>query len=492
MLVLNNKDTINTEKLNNEDDKKQNNKDKIIKNINDLLNDREEKNINYQDKKKNNNFNKKPQFLFSKKIINNDNRSSRLKNYHTNSEKETFRKSHLKNNLTIETEPIITLEKLEKIKLSTEKKFQMLRHAYKKYYKSHFKKGEKLLNQENELESDLDNNDDLSEKKVIIAPTENKLNYELEYLTYIAKNKPINPFSIDSALFNDKNINYKTINNESDDNEYYENNITKTFKKSNISYLNEINFEKNIFNYHYGNTEFNTIQYDNESKNNFYEEENDKHQFNTISNEKKSNHLYKTKQIKKTNKTINKANLNSNLNNYQKNINKDNVKVIIKNNKFYFSKRTNSSSKPYKPNIQLKMNNAIKNNYIMTVSDNNTIETDKNKDSLQKSHLFYDDKNRNYLNLSRNKSKSLGPNQINEFIFDNNKINKKKINNYKIKSSFNIYTNIIPKNNKNYNSNLINSEEHKGKPFYSIADEKLKKQLYPPNSIDSNHLILFK
>ena len=50
----------------------------------------------------------------------------------------------------------------------------MLRHAYKKYYKSHFKKGEKLLNQENELESDLDNNDDLSEKKVIIAPTENK------------------------------------------------------------------------------------------------------------------------------------------------------------------------------------------------------------------------------------------------------------------------------------------------------------------------------
>ena len=138
------------------------------------------------------------------------------------------------------------------------------------------------------------------------------------------------------------------------------------------------------------------------------------------------------------------------------------------------------------------MNNAIKNNYIMTVSDNNTIETNKNNDSLQKSHLFYDDKNRNYLNLSRNKSKSLGPNQINEFIFDNNKINKKKINNYKIKSSFNIYTNIIPKNNKNYNSNLINSEEHKGKPFYSIADEKLKKQLYPPNSIDSNHLILFK
>ena len=321
-----------------------------------------------------------------------------------------------------------------------------------------------------------------------------QLNYELESLTYIPKNKPINPFSIDSALLSDKNTYYKNINSEYDDNENYENNINKTFKKSNFSYLNDIDLEKNVFNYHYGNTEFNTIQYNNELKNNFFEEANDKHYFNTINNDKKSNILYKIKPMKKINKAINKVYLNSNLKSYQKNINKDNVKELVKNNKLYFLKRTNSSSKPHKSNIQFIMANyEIKNNYIGTKEDNYIIETEKNKDSLQKSNLFYDDKTKSDLNSSRNKSKSLSPNQLNEFIFGNKKINKNKINNYKIKSSFNNYTNIIPKNNnKNYSQNQINSEVYKGKPYYSIADNKLKKQLYPPNSIESKHLSLFK
>ena len=368
------------------------------------------------------------------------------------------------------------LENFSQINLSIEQKFQMLKKSYKKYY--NLKNNNLYIETENE-EEDYDN------KKIIINPTENN-DRDLETLTYFSNNKPNNPFSLNSALLSDKNNNIM-INKKSGNN---------SLRSSSFSYLKELYQENNIFKSHYGKSQFNTI--DENQYFNFYNESDDDNNNKRVQseNERKNNNNY-IKKINNDNKiNNNNNNINkSNLKNYQKN----SFVVNLNDKKHYIQNTRNKLQFPIKSQNSIKTNDLeTKRNEIF--KDYNSFQVENPKSNVLKSHIkiesYNENNNNNYMNSLR-ANYNFNDNKIKEI---NNKSNN--IINYKKMSSFNLYSGKMPIkiNNNNYKSLIRNSiikntdliKSNKEKLFYKFADNKLKKQLYPPNSVDLKHLNLLK
>ncbi len=480
-----NNDKINKENTNNEElGKKNNDEEKINKENKDLKDELEKQNI-LNNLNTINTMNETKNTFFHNLTINSINlelltkKKKEKEDEEDKSKKKKSIKYDFQNNKKINDS--FHLENFSQINLSIEQKFQMLKKSYKKYYS--FKNNNLYIETENE-EEDFDN------KKIIINPTENN-DRDLETLTYFSNNKPNNPFSLNSALLSDKNNNIM-INKKSGNN---------SLRSSSFSYLKELYQENNIFKSHYGKSQFNTI--DENQYFNFYNESDDDNNNNNnkrvqSENERKNNNNY----IKKIyNDNVNKNNNNknninkSNLNNYQKNsfvVNLNDKKHYIQNtrNKLQFPIKTQNSIKTN--DLEKKRNDVFK--------DYNSFQVENPKTNVLKSHIkiesYNENNNNNYMNSLRTNF-NLNDNKIKEI---NNKSNN--IINYKKMSSFNLYSGKMPIkiNNNNYKSLIRNSiikntdliKSNKEKLFYKFADNKLKKQLYPPNSVDLKHLNLLK
>ena len=223
--------------------------------------------------------------------------------------------------------------------LSTEDKFKMLCQSYLKIPNYFIFKNDK--NEEKNEETNIKNIDLNNGKNIIIEPMINTKNPELELLSYNPGNKPNNPFSVNGAFMRNKNYltermynnihNEKTNeNNEENNNETIEKNNKGSLKNRNyigrntFKYLEEISkspSENNIFIEKYGNSPFNSIEYNSISpdkiREDFYNEKNNNinnqiKKFNTINSEK---NLFKRKYKNDNRSNSNNVIMPSNLDN---------------------------------------------------------------------------------------------------------------------------------------------------------------------------------
>ena len=504
-----NNDKINKENTNNEDLEKKNNEEEKINKENNNNENIEKTNNQIKNKDKNDNENneskenkdskdelEKQNILNNLNTINtiNETKNTFFHNLTINSinlelltrkkkekedeedklKKEKSIKYDFQNNKKINDS--FHLEKFSQINLSIEQKFQMLKKSYKKYY--NLKNNNLYIETENE-EEDYDN------KKIIINPTENN-DRDLETLTYFSNNKPNNPFSLNSALLSDKNNNIM-INKKSGNN---------SLRSSSFSYLKELYQENNIFKSHYGKSQFNTI--DENQYFNFYNESDDDGDNKRVQseNERKNNNNYIKKIYNDNKNNNNNNNINkSNLKNYQKN----SFVVNLNDKKHYIQNTRNKLQFPIKSQNSIKTNDLeTKRNEIF--KDYNSFQAENPKSNVLKSHIkiesYNENHNNNYMNSLR-ANYNFNDNKIKEI---NNKSNN--IINYKKMSSFNLYSGKMPIkiNNNNYKTLIRNSiikntdliKSNKENLFYKFADNKLKKQLYPPNSVNLKHLNLLK
>ena len=491
--------------------------------------------------------------------------------------------------------------------LSTEDKFQMLRHTYLKIPNFNLSQNNNNNEEEeinNKEKTNNENNNNSNKTKEIITPMENINNPELELLTYNQENKSLNPFSRNSAFMSNKHylnsVNYNKDYNSN--NEHYDslndNNDKENNNEGNKSHRNPSSFkyleeitkspsENNIFVQQYGNTAFNSIE-NNKSvspfkkkKDDFYDNYDEKNnninkKFNTIDNEKeiKNYKLHK----KRNNKS---QSINSNLImpiynekiNYESSImnidDTQGLRKIINNSRNNFLKskipslkdsfRTSNKDFSPKENAFIYNNNSGFKSAMRDIHyfENNNVQR---KDfSPEKSNRFEDIKNGNQkviLSYS-NKKKYFSPsnqyysrNQNNKNLYqvysgDNNtyfknmlnsndkidlyslnqninesknineqKVNKKnkingkffnsfssskldssnKNNHRETKENINKLKTLFKNNNYKFQinkDNIINSIK-KDTLFYKFADSKLKKQLLPPNAVNSDNINIFK
>ncbi len=491
--------------------------------------------------------------------------------------------------------------------LSTEDKFQMLRHTYLKIPNFNLSQNNNNNEEEeknNKEKTNNENNNNSNKTKEIITPMEKINNPELELLTYNQENKSLNPFSRNSAFmsnklystsvnynkdYNSNNENYDSLNDNNDKENNNEGN--KTHRNPNcFKYLEEIKqspSENNIFVQQYGNTAFNSIE-NNKSvspfkkkKDDFYDNYDEKNnninkKFNTIDNEKE---IKNYKLHKKRNNKSQSINSNLIMPTYNENVNYESsimniddtqgLRKIINSSRNNFLKskipslkdsfRTSNKDFSPKENAFIFNNNsgfksAMRDIYYF---ENNNVQR---KDfSSEKSNRFEDIKNGNQkviLSYS-NKKKYFSPsnqyysrNQNNKNLYqvysgDNNtyfknifnsndkidlyssnqnmnesknikeqKVNKKnkingkflnsfssskldssnKTNHKETKENINKLKTLFKNNNYKFQinkDNTINSIK-KDSLFYKFADSKLKKQLLPPNAVNSDNINFFK
>ncbi len=606
---VNNQNNINNQNDNNlieNKDKNENIKDEELKNDSQNLDINNENNLNNQNEiendiniNNNSNDNKNNDNNLENNTINNKN-DEIIKNNYPSEIKEDISEEiiedlNIKNNLKDKKNSEEKKEEFEHIILSTEDKFQMLRQSYLKVPNLFTFKNDKNEEENEESKKNIDLN---NEKKIIIEPMINNNNPELELLSYNPGNKSINPFSLNSALMRNKNYlteriyNNKYINNEiikenneenNDENNELNNKESQKNKKyigrNNFKYLQEISkspSENNIFIEKYGNSPFNSIEYNSLSpekiREDFYNEKNDEFnnknkKFNTISNEKdlfkkknkkdnlsNKNYIIMPSNLENSNygstifvsedtsylrkiindsrkkylqnsipslkdslKTINKKFSNNNFESIENEINNENS--VFKGGEKCNTQRINYNSNKYrlfnnknkgikKKNSNLKNNNSNKysssilynsrnqkrnNIYQLSYYKNNGFRTNldlTNKISLSpNSNDLNNIKEKEILTDYKNKDQKIITNSMSSSILfpSKNNISKDKYN-LNVKNKF-------KKNNSNQfnNENDVNDNKiKKEKLFYKFADYKLKKQLLPPNSVNSKYLKFFK
>ena len=613
----NNIENNNIENINKNDNNGNNNNLKKSQNINSLNPNNKNDNKFKESFNDSNNLLKNEKEL-QKTLKNNNNKINSLKKGLFNNKYPT--NTYIKDNISEEVNIKSFKQKLkdkkgQKIKydeygnkiLSTEDKFQMLRHTYLKIPNFNLSQNNNNNEEEeinNKEKTNNENNNNSNKTKEIITPMENINNPELELLTYNQENKSLNPFSRNSAFmsnkhylnsvnynkdYNSNNENYDSLNDNNDKENNNEGNKSHR-NPSSFKYLEEITkspSENNIFVQQYGNTAFNSIE-NNKSvspfkkkKDDFYDNYDEKNnninkKFNTIDNEKeiKNYKLHK----KRNNKS---QSINSNLImpiynekiNYESSImnidDTQGLRKIINNSRNNFLKskipslkdsfRTSNKDFSPKENAFIYNNNSGFKSAMRDIHyfENNNVQR---KDfSPEKSNRFEDIKNGNQkviLSYS-NKKKYFSPsnqyysrNQNNKNLYqvysgDNNtyfknmfnsndkidlysfnqninesknineqKVNKKnkingkffnsfssskldssnKNNHRETKENINKLKTLFKNNNYKFQinkDNIINSIK-KDTLFYKFADSKLKKQLLPPNAVNSDNINIFK